>query len=103
MQQLHLPQSLIKWTKSFLAERKMGLAFDGEKEEIKSVETGIPQGSPVSPILFLIYIRFLFKRLRKEHPQLKFPSYIDDLAIVAEGRDAAGNYKQLEAAVENSL
>jgi hypothetical protein len=59
MQRLHLHPAVIRWTDTFLSDRQIGLAFDGERESLQPVNTGIPQGSPISPILFLIYIRFL--------------------------------------------
>jgi len=58
---LLLPTSLILWVSSFLDDRVLRLAFDNSIEVFKSILTGIPQGSPISPILFLIYIRDLFK------------------------------------------
>ena len=54
---LLLPTSLILWVSSFLDDRVLRLAFDNSIEVFKSILTGIPQGSPISPILFLIYIR----------------------------------------------
>ena len=41
---------------------QIALAFDAEEENLESVETGIPQGFPTSPILFIIY--FTFGKLR---------------------------------------
>ena len=43
-----------------MSDRKIALAFDAETGPETAIEVGIPQGSPISPILFLIYIRFLF-------------------------------------------
>jgi hypothetical protein len=44
-----------------MSNRYIQLAFDEEKSERTGIETDISQESPVSLILFLIYIRFLFK------------------------------------------
>lgn len=71
-----LPLSLIAFVKSFLNERQVRLAFDGEIEEFTEVNTGIPQGSPISPILFLIYISKLFSSNTVFHI-----SYVDDVSI----------------------
>ncbi|CUS06712.1 unnamed protein product, partial [Tuber aestivum] len=40
---------------SFLSKRQLGLAFDGQRQPLLPGNTGIPQGSPISPILFLFY------------------------------------------------
>jgi len=85
MRKLGIPSQILDWTKLFLENRKISLAFDGEKEEPNSIRTGIPQGSPISPILFLIYMRFLFQETKTQFPTLRIPSYVDDIAIIAKG------------------
>src|SRR5690606_25990012 len=98
MRQMRMPTTLVHWVEHFMTERSIQLAFDGQQEELVSVETGIPQGSPVSPILFLIYLKPLFDKLEKKHPNLQFPSYIDDVAIIATSRTLAINVKELNSA-----
>jgi hypothetical protein len=39
---LGLPQSLIDWTQTFLEERSIRLAFNGQIEDFSAVETGVP-------------------------------------------------------------
>jgi hypothetical protein len=54
--QLKLPTELIKWFISFMSDRTIRFAFDGKISAIIGVNNGIPQKSPVSPIIFLIFI-----------------------------------------------
>jgi hypothetical protein len=54
----------------------------------------IQQGSPVSPILFLIYIRFLFEEIKDI--RIRIPSYLDDIAILAKSESLENNYQILE-------
>jgi len=98
MQDLHLPHILTKWVQLFLSDWTVSLAFDGEKDSDQKVKSGILQGSPISPILFLIYIRFLFTQVKKQHTdsQIKIPSYIDDVAVTVEGKSAEENSIVLE-------
>ena len=96
MQRLHLYPAVIKWTDSFLSDRQIGLAFDGERENLQPVNTGIPQGSPISPILFLIYLWFLFTTIKQQHPGTTTPGYIDDVACLVVGDSEEENYKHLE-------
>ena len=56
MVELDIDGDLIRWTRSFLTDRKIQLIIDGHANQEERIETGIPQGSPVSPILFLIYL-----------------------------------------------
>ena len=76
LQRLRLPGNLILWISSFLDDRQLRLSFDGQIEEFSLINTGIPQGSPVSPILFLIYIRELF-----QSSSVRYLSYMDDISI----------------------
>ena len=74
MRQLGVNKDLIGWTQSVLTDGKVGIVIDGHINSGKTVETGIPQESPVSPILFLIYISGVFdaikKSRRKQYPCL---------------------------------
>jgi len=46
---------LIRWTESLLSDRTVEMVIEGNVLQRHPVEAGIPQGSPVSPILFAIY------------------------------------------------
>ena len=94
---LKIPNQLIRWVKLFMIDRKIELAFDGKKQAARAVRTGIPQGSPISPILFSIYVRFLFSEIKNEHKyaNIKMPSFIDDVAIGVESKSAKENCKLL--------
>ena len=76
-----------------MSDRYIQLALDGEKDQKTRIETGILQGSPVSPILFLIYIRFLFEEIDIKVPT---PSYMDDIAILAIGKELDANCEVLQ-------
>jgi Reverse transcriptase (RNA-dependent DNA polymerase)/Endonuclease-reverse transcriptase len=96
LRRMKLPFSLIEWVRNFLSERRLGLAFDGEREPMQAIDTGIPQGSPTSPILFLLYVRHLFDTIIVRHPRARVPSYIDDVALVVQGNSELDNSRTLE-------
>jgi ribonuclease HI len=100
--ELGLPKNLIYWIKDFLLERSINLSFDGEFRGMKAIEIGIPQGSPISPILFLIYIKSLFKN-NENIENIRIPSYIDDIGLVAKSKTTKGNCQKLEIAMKELL
>ena len=98
MRRLAIPSAILSWTETFLSDRLTSLSFDGQKDSLQPICTGIPQGSPASPILFLLYIRPLFDDLNNKQPTIWTPSYIDDVALVTKGPSKAFNARKLEAA-----
>lgn len=80
-----IDNDLIGWTQSFLTDRKVGIVIDGHINPEKDVETGIPQGSPVSPVLFLIYISGVFDAVTAKSPETVSVSFMDDLGFLASG------------------
>ena len=96
---MRLNPAIIRWVDCFLTDRLTSLTFDMETEPMTPIMTGIPQGFPVSPILFLLYLQPLFTQLEQLHPQIISPSYIDDICLLIQGKTAASNSRKLEEAV----
>lgn len=51
--------SLLKWMTSFLTDRKMRISIRGAYSSWRKVESGVPQGSVLAPVMFLMYVNDL--------------------------------------------
>ena len=56
MRNAKVDECLVRWTDSFMRDRRVIMSIDGQDSEEVGVTTGLPQGSPVSPVLFALYI-----------------------------------------------
>ena len=81
---------------TFISNRKIQLFFNGQTQEKVKIETGIPQGSPISPILFILYLCNIY-RLETEGAYTL--SYVDGFIIIVTLNLAKINCKKLEGIV----
>ena len=63
--------------KSYLTNRKQFVAFDEVKSDLLDIKTGVPQGSVLGPLLFLLYMNDIVNSSTCFHPVI----YADDTTL----------------------
>jgi hypothetical protein len=94
---------LVQSTESFLLERTVEMIIEGNAMARHPVEAGVPQGSPVSPILFAIYTSGLIKSVKEYVSEAEGLSFVDDLGWVATGCDVNHVVSILERCAAKSI
>ena len=73
-----------RWIQSFLTGRQQYVYVDGHKSEIEQVISGVPQGSVIGPLLFLV----MLKDIDSDIEFSRVTSFADDTRVMAGIRNA---------------
>lgn len=83
----------LKWFSSYLSDRKQRVKLDEHHSEYSKIEFGVPQGSVLGPVLFLIYINDL---CQLSLPNCHLLAFADDTALIFHGESWAITKKSAE-------
>ncbi|RAL60926.1 hypothetical protein DID88_010251 [Monilinia fructigena] len=86
MQDQGWPVPLLKMIRSFLQERKVMVRLEDAYTDESRVQCGTPQGSPLSPVLYMLYLA----ELLNQDQALRF-GYADDIALYRIGNTLEEN------------
>jgi len=91
-----IPSYLVAWVSSFLGERSCTLIFQGAPGTPAPVNVGAPQGSPISPLLLLLYVAPLHFGI----PRGLMISYVDNVALTVASLSYRGKIRRLQELFE---
>ena len=92
-----IPLSHRAWISSFLTDRTVALVFRSGPRDFLPAFMGTPQGSPLSPLLFLIYVS-CFHRIKGRGSMF---SYIDDFSLTFWSPSYHANTRYLQCWAED--
>jgi hypothetical protein len=103
MRERKISKWIVKWVGSFISNRTTTLCLPGYNTDALPTHTGIPQGSPLSPILFLFHNANLVKICNPLTLPASRTGFIDDVNALAFGRSKEENCKTLQTVHERCL
>ena len=97
-----IPPQLTKWVDAFCSNRTATLVVNGQATAKQAlIQAGLPQGSPLSPILFLFYNADLV-----QHPINNSEgaiAFMDDYSAWVTGESASANRQKLEGQIDRAM
>ena len=95
LESIQIEGNCLDLLKSYLANRKQIVVVDGVKSEVKDVKAGVPQGSRLGPLLFILYIEDI-----KEDLECEVLIYADDTTLLAVGKNPVETANMLNRDLE---
>ena len=94
LQQVGIAGTLLKWFKSYLSNRQQRVVLDGLSSTWLPIHSGVPQGSVLGPLLFILYIDDLLRQF-----DCNVHCYADDTLLFEAGK----NVKAVNEALTSNL
>lgn len=93
----HISSGAITWFTSYLENRTQKVTVSGNLSKSATVISGVPQGSVLGPLLFIIYINDLPLHLKTSEADL----FADDTTLTASGLSTQDLHNKLQTDLDN--
>ena len=94
------PQALLRWIRSWLSDRRAAVRWNSERSSFRVFKQGVPQGSPLSPLLFCLATASLPKVISQAPDGVIIDIYADDLTLLFSARSVEKAATQLQPALD---
>ena len=96
LEYLGITGNLNKLFQNYLSNRKQRTSIENRSSDFRNITCGVPQGSILGPMLFLIYVNDLSSYIEK----CKYQLYADDTVIYCTSDDLNASTQYLQADLE---
>ena len=86
---------------NFLNNRTFKVRVGNTYSTLHNLDHGVPQGSPLSPTLFLIYINDIFDNIHNVTHNVHYSMYADDLAVWTSHHNVNAAYQKLQTVLNH--
>ena len=94
MKKYGIYHNLLRWINSFLNERSTSIKIKNIKSNIFTPKYGVPQGSPLSPILFIIYVSDIPQPENEQTTTLL--QFANDIVLWSYGRNTIMSERKIQ-------
>ena len=85
----------LKFFESYLSNRNQSVCCNNTSSSITTIEYGVPQGSVLGPLLFIIYVNDIVNAVK----DIKIRLFADDTALFIHGKDVEMIYNKMKDAL----
>ena len=93
----NIPMKFIRWLNCFLSDRQAKVRFADATSHFRPMRQGLPQGSVLSPLLFILFINNLAEILPKD---AQIALFADDVTLLATNRKKELAVKELQELID---
>jgi hypothetical protein len=98
LHEIDVPTRILRWTSSFLTSRTMRATIKGTTSGSFTPAAGVPQGSVISPLLYIIYVRDM---IPPETVVMSPAQFADDTALWANKSRATTARDNLQSGLDH--
>jgi hypothetical protein len=95
LRKCRVDEKTVGWIASFSRNRKTTIQLREHTTELLSIDTGIPQGSPISPILYLFYNADILEDAIRGVSDTVTGGWVDDVYFLAHSQSTEQNCRKL--------
>ncbi|CAF0893140.1 unnamed protein product, partial [Brachionus calyciflorus] len=98
LKELGLSPTFLRWIKNFLSERAFHVQYNGCRSSEQHIESGVPQGSCLSPTIFILFFSAIADCIPEN---IKKALFADDLCAWITANSKKELEKNLQKAIDN--